>query len=165
MLQAVPVRCTCTAVGHLSGVTFGGAAEDISPACVVYRASTCPGETNQPAHSIWPLLKTGDHLFHLRSNIKVSQSWLKKLVKSVLKNKQKCCCFKNIYLTLKQIWRSLSCKMTMCCCQSIYFSCLTLLPASSSSLVNWLDRAGEELHYRHPQVSYRHCRAERKLAF
>lgn len=54
-------------------VTFDRAAEGISPACVVDGASTCPGETDQSAHSIWPLLKTGDHLFHLGSN--VNQSW------------------------------------------------------------------------------------------
>lgn len=31
----------------------------------MYGASACPGETYQPAHSIWPPLETVDHLLHL----------------------------------------------------------------------------------------------------
>lgn len=50
-------------------VTFNGAVEDVSPACIVHRPSTCPGEAYQPGHSIWPFLETTDHLFHPDLNI------------------------------------------------------------------------------------------------
>lgn len=55
---------------HLQGVfTFDRAAEDVSPAGIVNGPSTCPGETYQPGHSIWPLLETVYHLFHRESTV------------------------------------------------------------------------------------------------
>lgn len=56
-------------------VTFYGAAEDVSPACIVYGPSTCPGETYQPGHSIWPFLETVDHLFHLNRRAMIQESF------------------------------------------------------------------------------------------
>lgn len=44
--------------------TFNRAADDVSPAGIVYGASTCPGETYQPGHSVWPLPEAVYHLFH-----------------------------------------------------------------------------------------------------
>lgn len=55
---------------HLQCVfTFDRAAEDVSPAGIVNGPSTCPGETYQPGHSIWPLLETVYHLFHRESTV------------------------------------------------------------------------------------------------
>lgn len=45
--------------------TFHWTAEDVSPASVVYGASTCPGETDEPGHSFRPGPETADHLLHL----------------------------------------------------------------------------------------------------